>query len=252
MLWWSRSGPAPSTTRVLPDGCVDLLWNGTHLQVAGPDVVAFTTGTAPDALVAGLRFAPGTGPGVLGLRGDEVVGRRVPLDAALPGRRVARWEDEIEAAGQGRGAGAAALVAGLERVGRALADEAPPPDGLVLALVAAIRAGLGVGASSRALGVSARTLHRRALPALGYGPATLGRVLRLQRAVGLARDGLPWADVAVQAGFADQAHLARDVHALAGVPPTTLVPSKRTAQGWEPGSQANRSTGLPSGSRTVA
>lgn len=252
VLWWSRSGSEPSTTRVLPDGCVDLLWTGTRLQVAGPDVRAFTAGTAPDALVAGLRFAPGTGPGVLGLRADEVVGQRVPLDAALPGRRVARWEDAIDAAGQGRDAGVPAPVAGLERVGRTLADAAPDPDDLVLALVAAIRAGLGVGAASRALDVSARTLHRRALPALGYGPATLGRVLRLQRAVGLARRGVPWVDVAARSGFADQAHLARDVRALTGVPPTTLVPSARSAQGCEPGSQAKRSTGLPSGSRTVA
>jgi transcriptional regulator GlxA family with amidase domain len=105
---------------------------------------------------------------------------------------------------------------------------------------------------ARTLGVSERTLHRRDLPALGYGPATLGRVLRLQRAVGLARSGVPWADVAARSGFADQAHLARDVRALAGVPPTRLVPPPRGAQGREPGSQANRSTGLSSGSRTVA
>jgi AraC-like DNA-binding protein len=255
VLWWSVAGAAPGETRVLPDGCVDLLWTGTRLAVAGPDVVAFTTSTPPGSLVAGVRFAPGTGPRALGLRADEAVGRRVPLDDLLPARRVGRWEDKIGAAPAGSSPPSALVpdtAAGLERVARALADAAPDPDGLVLALVAAIRAGQGVGQAARTLGVSERTLHRRALPALGYGPATLGRVLRLQRAVALARSGVPWADVAARSGFADQAHLARDVRALAGIPPTTLVPSARTSQDCVPGDQANRSTGLPSGSRTVA
>ncbi|MGW5695942.1 helix-turn-helix domain-containing protein, partial [Streptomyces asiaticus] len=63
-----------------------------------------------------------------------------------------------------------------------------------------------------------RQLHRRSLAAFGYGPKTLGRVLRLNRALDLARTGLPFAEVAATAGYADQAHLARDVRALAGVP----------------------------------
>ena len=47
---------------------------------------------------------------------------------------------------------------------------------------------------------------------------TLARVLRLRRALALARAGTPFATVAVRAGYADQAHLARDVKALTGVP----------------------------------
>ncbi len=57
----------------------------------------------------------------------------------------------------------------------------------------------------------------------GTGPKTLARILRLQTAVALARAGRPFADVAVTAGYADQAHLSRDVKALAGVPLGELV-----------------------------
>jgi hypothetical protein len=32
VLWWSRSGPEAPRKRVLPDGCVDLLWIGTRLS----------------------------------------------------------------------------------------------------------------------------------------------------------------------------------------------------------------------------
>jgi AraC-like DNA-binding protein len=46
----------------------------------------------------------------------------------------------------------------------------------------------------------------------------LTRILRMQRAVVLARRGTPFAEVSATAGYADQAHLARDVKALAGVP----------------------------------
>jgi AraC-like DNA-binding protein len=66
-------------------------------------------------------------------------------------------------------------------------------------------------------------LHRISLAAFGYGPKTLARVLRLQRALRLARAGVPFAETAVRAGFADQAHLARDVKDLTGVPLRVLL-----------------------------
>jgi AraC-like DNA-binding protein len=47
--------------------------------------------------------------------------------------------------------------------------------------------------------------------------------MRLQKAVALARGGRPFADVSVTAGYADQAHLSREVKALAGVPLGQLV-----------------------------
>ncbi|WP_133169220.1 helix-turn-helix domain-containing protein, partial [Streptomyces sp. MH60] len=81
-------------------------------------------------------------------------------------------------------------------------------------------AGRPVAATADALGVSARALHRRSLAAFGYGPKTLARVRRLQRALALAREGTPLAETAARTGFADQAHLARDVRELAGA---TLV-----------------------------
>lgn len=54
--------------------------------------------------------------------------------------------------------------------------------------------------------------------AFGYGPKTLARILRLRRALALAGAGVPFAETAARCGFADQAHLARDVRELAGVP----------------------------------
>ncbi len=85
-------------------------------------------------------------------------------------------------------------------------------------VVTALDAGRPVAATADELGLGARQLHRRSLAAFGYGPKTLARVLRLHRALALARDGVPFADTAARAGYADQAHLARDVRELAGLP----------------------------------
>ena len=74
-------------------------------------------------------------------------------------------------------------------------------------------------------GLSDRQLLRRSKTAFGYGPKTLTRILRMQRAVGLARAGSPFATVSATAGYADQAHLAREVRAMAGVPLSVLINS---------------------------
>ena len=71
--------------------------------------------------------------------------------------------------------------------------------------------------------LSPRHLQRRSSAGFGYGPKTLARVFRLQRALRLARAGTPFAAVSAEAGFADQAHLAREVKAMAGVPLGSLI-----------------------------
>jgi AraC-like DNA-binding protein len=77
------------------------------------------------------------------------------------------------------------------------------------------------------LGWSARRLHRRFVDACGYGPKMLQRILRLQRAIRLARaEGRPsvsLAGLAGEAGFADQAHMNRDFRALTGLTPRRLL-----------------------------
>jgi transcriptional regulator GlxA family with amidase domain len=78
--------------------------------------------------------------------------------------------------------------------------------------------------------VGARRLRRRFAAAVGYGPKTFQRVLRLQRALRLAggnarpRASLSLAMIAVAAGYADQAHMSRELRALTGRSPGALLP----------------------------
>jgi AraC-like DNA-binding protein len=79
---------------------------------------------------------------------------------------------------------------------------------------------------SRATGLSQRQLHRRCTAAFGYGPAVLARMLRLQRALRLARSHqgpLRLAGLGAAAGYFDQQHLAHEVRAIMGTTPTRLL-----------------------------
>ena len=82
------------------------------------------------------------------------------------------------------------------------------------------------------LDVSERQLRRRCQAAVGYGPATLRRVLRFRRFVTWADAGAPGGDlatVAAELGYADQAHLTRECGRLAGLTPATLLAARRPA-----------------------
>jgi AraC-like DNA-binding protein len=74
--------------------------------------------------------------------------------------------------------------------------------------------------------MSERTLRRRFDESFGYGPKTLDRILRFQRYRRLARQpDASTAVLAVEAGYADQAHLVRESRRLMGVTPQQLAQS---------------------------
>ncbi|WP_077060176.1 DUF6597 domain-containing transcriptional factor [Streptomyces sp. MP131-18] len=214
---WSSRGDADSSGRVLPDGCMDLIWSAGRLSVAGPDTRAHVFTVVHGQEVTGLRFAPGAAPAVLGVPADELTDRRVPLDVLWNGARVRELSERLAAAPGGAGAVLEAIAEG--RLRRA----ADPGGAWRPAVLAALRSGRGVAETAERLGLSERQLRRRSLSAFGYGPKTLARVLRMQRALDLARNGTPLAATAVLAGYADQAHLAREVKGLAGAPLSALV-----------------------------
>jgi AraC-like DNA-binding protein len=239
VVWTGTSDGSES--RILPDGCMDLLWMDSHLVVAGPDTTSFLSRQPAGAVVAGLRFASGVAPSVLGAPAHVFRDQRVRLDQLWSTAEVRRLEDRVAAS--------ASLGRALEDV---VADHGRGPaqaDPLTIEVVRRAERGEQVASIAASVGLSSRQLHRRALDAFGYGPKLLARILRLGEALDLARRGVPLALVAAECGYADQAHLADDVRMLAG---TTLG---RLGLGTRPqlaGSAAKRSIELPSGSRTVA
>ena len=211
VVWTNTPVPGPGARPVLPDGCMDLLWSDGRLLVAGPDTHAYVPG-GPPASWAGIRLFPGTAPALLGVPAHELRDRRVALADLWPVSEVRRLTDRIAAA--------AHPASALEELAL---ERATPPDPALHRLVASLAAGRPVAVTADELGLGARRLHRRSLTAFGYGPKTLARILRLQRALALAGTGVSYADTAARSGYADQAHLSRDVRVFTGMTLSELL-----------------------------
>ena len=210
----SQPGRIPAE-RILPDGCMDLMWDGDEIVVAGTDTHAQLFHRPAGSVMTGLRFRPGFAPHVLGVPADELTDLRIPLSELWSAAQV-RQATERVASGPSPGRALEAVALGHHGEDGDLA--------LVDSVTALVRAGWTSTAIADHVGLSARQLQRRSRAAFGYGVKTLHRVLRLQHALELVRGGARPADGAARAGYADQAHLARDVKDLAGVTLTQLVP----------------------------
>jgi AraC-like DNA-binding protein len=96
----------------------------------------------------------------------------------------------------------------------------------VCAAVAALDASAGalrIDALASQLGMSRSQLHRRFVAELGASPKTYAGLARFARVRALVcAPEVRLADVAAAAGYADQAHLAREVRHLAHVTPRAL------------------------------
>ncbi len=221
---WSN---APARDRdhrlaVVPDGCVDIIWIDGELTVAGPDVSVAISSVTRDGAVVGVRFRPGAAQTWLGLPMSEIVDSRIALDSfwGARARELARMiGDETTIS---------ARMRALERsLCRMVPDLAPPPPdmGFVFNALRTESAGPGMAIILDRLDVSPRTLRRRCEAAFGYGPKTLDRILRFQRFLKLARqeEAPRLATLAFAAGYADQAHLTREVRRLSGFSPAVLL-----------------------------
>ncbi|WP_344338767.1 DUF6597 domain-containing transcriptional factor, partial [Kitasatospora putterlickiae] len=89
-LWVRRNGRGASYEQlVVPDGCVDLVWSQTGLEVVGPDRAPRSVAVRDGAELAGVRFRPGAAGLLLGaVPVRELCDRQVPL-AELAGAATA-------------------------------------------------------------------------------------------------------------------------------------------------------------------
>jgi AraC-like DNA-binding protein len=222
---WVRVAPpqGAAPVLVLPDACADLIWqSGRGAFVAGPDTAAVLAHTEPGMVMIGARFLPGAGGPALGLPLSEVRDLRVEAAELLPRLDGTLPPTLPPGAALQRVAAAATRLAA-----------AGPPDGAVRQAARLLADPLArVEALADELGLSERQLRRRCHAAVGYGPKTLQRVLRFRDflaradAAGVRPD---LARIAVEAGYADQAHLTRECTRLAGVPPGRLVRTRAIA-----------------------
>jgi AraC-like DNA-binding protein len=215
---WVRvgTGEPDGFARIVPDGCMDLLWSErAGLTAIGPNTTAFVSPLEPGGSVLGVRLHPGAAPPLFGVAAPELLDGRVPA-RALWGDPADRLEQALHGAPDMRER--ARLLVGF------VSDRArrvSVPDPLVRAAVDRLER-VNVAEVARDLAVSERHLRRLVTAEVGYGPKRLGRVLRLRRALARVRAGVELAEVAFEAGYADQAHFTNECRALAGVSPSVF------------------------------
>lgn len=209
--------------RVLPDACMDIiLVNDDPPVVVGPWTESFLVRLPAGTSILGARLHPGRAPSLLGLPAAEVLNQSVPLLTVPGGLRNARFDSVLT---QKNAAVrpcmlAEALITSLKF--------AAQMDETVVASISWLgcHPGARIEDLSRRAGISNRQLQRRFINAVGYGPKMLQSVLRFQRLLKIAKGAgaqQSLAELAADAGYADQAHMTRECQRFAGIQPTALL-----------------------------
>jgi AraC-like DNA-binding protein len=165
------------------------------------------------ARMLAITFRPGGFRTFLGASVSTLTDRTVPV-ADIPGL-PGGGPDEME-------------VAAVERWLRAAAPAPDPTADWAASVVARIAAEPGitrVDLLAERCGCSVRRLQRVFAEYVGVGPKWVIRRYRLHEVTErMARgDTTDWAGLAVELGYADQAHFIRDFAAMFGEPPTYYV-----------------------------
>ncbi|OGB15013.1 MAG: hypothetical protein A2W72_21485 [Burkholderiales bacterium RIFCSPLOWO2_12_67_14] len=186
---WRHASPEASRTLVVPDGCRDLIaieapgqparWLVSPLANSG-----YTVESVAGAIYTGYRLRPGV---------------RIDDDALL---RLARAGDPAD----------------IQRAYALLGALAHMDTGTSEALDA-LAAAPNVTSAARTLGLSERSLERLLLSGTGRTPVYWKRLARLRRSAQALSSDAPLAELAVDHGFSDQAHMTREFRRWLGTTP---------------------------------
>ena len=236
-LWTARvaapvSAAAPHVHRVLPDNCVDILWqdDGRQAYAVGMMSTSILVPAARPVRTVAVRFRPGAAGAFLGIPLHPLTDARAGL-AELWGRSLADRLDDALWTGDLADAQRLGLIE-KALLGR-LADMATatgimPAGPLGMRAVAAIEGSHGavtVEALADSLRVSRQHLALQFRQQVGITPKLFARICRFRRATALLRDPRRCGDLAALAaecGYFDQSHLIRDFRDFADGTPGSL------------------------------
>jgi methylphosphotriester-DNA--protein-cysteine methyltransferase len=238
-FWTVRSdrGLAEHHGRVLPDGCVDLIFDfGDRAEGPGiPGSRSYVVGTMTEALLVrrtgradmlAVRFRPGGAHAFLRMPLGDLTDRSVALDElGEPWRSLARRiheAPEVE-----RRTVLADVLAGSFRPEPAVEQLVHGAWSRIVATAGA----LPVRALADGLGVGERRLQRLFRERVGLTPKEAGRYARFRAALGRLRrrPAAPLGRVGLEAGYYDQPHFIREFSRFAGLPPEAWRRERRQA-----------------------
>lgn len=224
LLWYEEQIPPGQEVveRILPDGAVRLIFDfedgrhGVSTRVAGATAAPVVLRLRGRLRGLSLALRPGAAAAVLGAPAASIAGQVVPLDVlwAQAGRDLA--EQILSARGPLQ---QAAVV--LQALHRRLQDADPTAIRQAQQAAQLLAQGSRVRETAEALGCTERRLQQIFHAHVGLAPRTWARLARLHRCLRVLEQGMhmPWAELAVQAGYYDQSHLANEFRALSGLSP---------------------------------
>jgi AraC-like DNA-binding protein len=221
VYWINRPGDGAGVC-VLPDGCIDLVFrggaDGGRLFASALIERPLPIGTT-SAWFVGVRFRPAMARAVLDIDPIDCRDRDVP--AQLIDAGLGALEERLLACASADDAFAVLQRAVDARLAQRDGAGAPRR---VQEAVALLARGAEVHRVARAVGTSERSLHRELVRWSGLAPKPLARILRMQRCLAALRaGGVPLAVLAPTLGYADQAHMTRELKTLAGVTPRQVM-----------------------------
>lgn len=168
---------------------------------------------AEPCCTVGAQLLPGASWALFGVPATALAERHAPLREF--------WGEAVDALHRALAA-ATTPEARLDALEQALLAHLRPVDPLPAQLAGAI-AGLDQGQDLHALLAAADCSHRhfiaRFRDATGLAPKRYARLRRFQRVLAqLDLEGTDWSALALEHGYCDQAHLARDFREFAGLP----------------------------------
>jgi AraC-like DNA-binding protein len=239
---WTDGGVVVQAPATLPASCfpamvgsmlVLRLAGAVHRAGVGPVPAAALIGpaTRPSRYLhqgavhaVGLLIRPEALPVLLGAPGGRLVNAQVAW-ADVAGAGWSALQAAVQMAVQVAPDDDARLALLFDGLRAAVAGPAAAQHGALLQrLVHALQGPLAL--ACRDLAISRRQLERLCRAQFGMAPKQVQTINRLQQALhGAAHTG--GADLALQAGYYDQSHLARDLRRLAGEPLGALVQQAR-------------------------
>jgi AraC-like DNA-binding protein len=226
-FWELRADVAakPFSCLGVPDGCVDWVFGVSRFREAGLTALLATSRRVaiPAATILfGLRFLPAALNFACGRPSGEIYDSRNVL-RELVGADVAELEERIFEAVDFP-ARKTIAEAWLARRFTQSAYEPSPRLFACLDRIYRARGNLAVSRLARAEGLGERQLLRLFRSELGLSPKAFMRVVRFQHVLGrlVARDTAPSVELALDAGYYDQAHLIHEFQALCGIAPSSL------------------------------
>lgn len=213
----------PENYRVLPDGCIDLLFDNISRPsgvIVGSMTKSVSVTLQPNAKYFGVRFRPGGASSFLNISLKEIADTQLKLEDVWR-NAYSEFSDVMDNKQVKRQIETVENLLEKQLSNNAIGNRKVQA---AITLLNAHDGNYSVNMLSKTLEISRQHLNRIFTEAVGLNLKMFSRIVRLQAALKCARRAPvnDWALFALESGYYDQAHFISDFKDLTGVTPTNF------------------------------